>query len=150
MRYRDKIQRYLNLLTRSIHSNFPNRLSFDSATKERHTFGMPALHASGYARPCSFIGLRYHGVYDARCLFTRRRCLLLRRLFYLPVDTTSSLAPRTRTSLPFSFAFIKYKQFHTFCPTPERPAEHIFTTRHSGFCQLSSAPAPHHFADSPL
>lgn len=71
-------------------------------------------------------------------------------VFFICPSIPPHLSRRTRTSLPFSFAFIKYKQFHTFCPTPERPAEHIFMTRHSGFCQLSSAPAPHHPADSPL
>lgn len=105
------------------------------------------VHTGTYLLPAR---TRYR-MYDTCCLFTRRRCLLLRRLFlFTRRYHLISHAAQRETALSFSFAFIKYKQFHTFRPTPERPAGCIFTTRHSGFCQLSSVPASCHFADSSL
>lgn len=112
-------------------------------TVDRHSFGMQTVLMQLSIRIHIFSGLRYHAVVrDTCCLFTRRRCLLFRRLFlFVPSIPTSRIRERRPSSHSLSFAFIKYKQFHTFCPTPERPAGHIFTTQHSGFCQVFSAPA---------
>lgn len=138
------------------YSNFSNRLL--SNTAHRHTFGMQVRPTCGrLARSYECVYILFSAyVTTACCLFTKRRRFVVLSFFlssssfYSPVDTTSSLAPPgDLSSLSFSFAFIKYKQFRTFRPTPERPAGHIFTTRHSGFCQLSDAPAPRHLADSP-
>lgn len=112
---------------------------------------MQVLHT--YTSWYVFIYTRVHYILLSQptllVVYSREKTLppFLRRLFYLPVDTTSSFAPHEDlpVSLSRSLAFIKYKQFHAFHLTPERFAEHIFTTWHSGFCQLS---ASRYFTDS--
>lgn len=96
-----------------------------------------------------FPSLHYHAMHVTLVVYSQEDVASFFATFFICPSIPPHLSPRTKTSLSFSFAFIKYKQFHTFCPTPERPAEHIFTTQHSGFCQLFSAPASRHFADSP-
>lgn len=98
--------------------------------------------------------LRYHGVHEYLLFIHEKtlppffRLFLFARRYHLisrAARRPSSLSPPS--SFPLPFAFIKYKQFHAFRLTPERFAEHIFTTWHSGFCQL---PASRHFTDSSL
>lgn len=123
----------------SIRSTLTNELLSDNETNRKNaTFGMQALQASNMSSTHPYsLSLRH-----AWCLlFIHEKSLppssppfLFARRYHL------ISCPERKDPLSFSSAFIKYKQFHTFCRLPSDPPSISLRRSTPDFANFSALP----------